>query len=183
MSSHTYVMILLFYFLGGLVLFFGGSLIIWLITLRQPQQRGQAMGYTTEFTGAVKLGRKLTMAEAKDLLELADDSDAAKSATGIDAYFQWVPADTLEHIVWDGNEKFYKYTDQLRWLCKWLAMRKISAEGSLYWQGEETGDTGTLTVSDNNVFVNSNAVPSVKSPRPLSLDALGKMALDQVTAS
>ena len=49
------------------------------------------MGYTTEFDGSVTLGRKLTMAEAKELLEIAE-SDAAEKATGIDAYFQWVPA-------------------------------------------------------------------------------------------
>lgn len=46
------------------------------------------MGYTTEFTGAINLGRKLTMAEAKEWLEIANvDSDAMK-VTGIDAYFQ-----------------------------------------------------------------------------------------------
>src|SRR5688572_15653623 len=99
------------------------------------------MGYTTEFTGAVKLSRKLTMAEAKELLDIADDSDIAKKATGIEAYFQWAPADTLEHIVWDGNEKFYEYTKQLRWLCGWLKDRGVSANGELYWQGEEAGDT------------------------------------------
>lgn len=135
------------------------------------------MGYTTEFTGAVKLGRKLTMAEAKELLET--DSDK----TGINAYFQWVPANTLEHIVWDGNEKFYKYTEQLRWLCNWLGERNISANGELYWDGEETGDTGTIVVSENKVTLNKNASASVKTPCPLTLDDLGRLALEQITAA
>lgn len=139
------------------------------------------MGYTTEFTGAVKLGRKLTMAEAKELLEIADSGDAQKF-TGINAYFQWVPADTLEHIVWDGNEKFYHYTEQLDWLCKWLMDKGVSANGELYWQGEETGDTGLLAVADNKVTRKKNAGPSGKSPRPLSLEELGRMALEQITA-
>ena len=139
------------------------------------------MGYTTEFTGAVKLGRKLTMAEAKELLEIADDSDTAKKITGIEAYFQWVPADTLEHIVWDGNEKFYKYTEQLRWLCDWLGQRDISANGSLYWQGEETGDTGTLVVADNTVTARPNEKPRDGTPSPLTLDGLGRLALESVT--
>lgn len=139
------------------------------------------MGYTTEFTGAMKLGRKLTMAEAKELLEIAGSDDAQK-ITKIDAYFQWVPADTLEHIVWDGNEKFYKYVEQLRWLCAWLSERDISANGDLYWQGEETGDSGTLTIADNTVTVRPNTKPSGGSLKPLTLEGLGRIALDQVTA-
>lgn len=139
------------------------------------------MGYTTEFTGAVALGRKLTMAEAKELLEIADSGDA-KAFTGIDAYFQWVPADTLEHIVWDGNEKFYKYEEQLHWLCKWLGDRGISANGELYWQGEETGDTGTLAVAHNIVTGAPNTKPLGRSPSPLTLEALGRLALEQLTA-
>lgn len=140
------------------------------------------MGYTTEFSGAIKLGRKLTMAEAKELLEIAS-SDVSEKVTGISAYFQWVPADTLEHIVWDGNEKFYHYTEQLRWLCGWLIDHNISANGELLWQGEETGDTGVISVSDNQVSAKKNGKRPAKSPSPLTLDALGRMALEQVAAS
>lgn len=139
------------------------------------------MGYTTEFTGAVKLERKLTMAEAKQLLEIAESGDS-QTFTGINAYFQWVPAETFEHIVWDGNEKFYKYTEQLKWLCGWLKERGISATGDLYWQGEESGDTGVLSVTANEVSVRKNVVPDTKTPAPLSLETLGRIALDQVTA-
>lgn len=140
------------------------------------------MGYTTEFTGAVKLSRKLTMAEAKELLDIAESGDSQKF-TGINAYFQWVPADTMEHIVWDGNEKFYKYVEQLKWLCgDWLEQRGITANGELYWQGEETGDTGVLSVVGNVVTAIPNSKPTGKSPRPLTLEDLGKMALEQVTA-
>lgn len=140
------------------------------------------MGYTTDFTGAVQLGRKLTMAEAKELLEIADSQNAEKF-TGIDAYFQWVPANTLEHIVWDGNEKFYKYVEQLQWLCKWLAERGVSANGSIFWQGEETGDTGTLAVADNQVTAQPNQKPPSGSPSPLTLVDLARLALDQATAA
>lgn len=138
------------------------------------------MGYTTEFTGAVNLSRKLTLAEARELLQLADDSDHSTKVTGIEAYFQWVPADTLQHIVWDGNEKFYKYTEQLRWLCAWLRGRGITANGNLYWQGEETGDTGTILVDNNEVASRPNSKTTVKAPKPLTMDGLGRMALEQV---
>jgi hypothetical protein len=150
--------------------------------LTEQRKRGRTMGYTTEFTGAVGLSRKLTLAEAKELLEI-NASDKSENITGIDAYFQWVPADTFEHIVWDGNEKFYKYVEQLRWLCNWFQDRRILANGTLYWQGEETGDTGTLAVVDNAVSVNKNARPGSKSPSPLTLEDLGKIALEQLTAS
>lgn len=140
------------------------------------------MGYTTDFTGAVGLSRKLTMAEAKELLEIAG-SDNAKAATGIEAYFHWVPADTLEHIVWDGDEKFYKYDEQLKWLCAWLNGRKISANGTLYWQGKERGDNGVLEVVNNTFTAIPNKRPSGNNPRPLTLRELGRMALEQVTTA
>lgn len=139
------------------------------------------MGYTTDFTGAVELGRKLTMAEAKQLLELNESGESEK-VTNIAAYFQWVPSDDLQHIVWDGNEKFYKYVEQLSWLCRWLSDRGITANGSLYWQGEETGDNGILKVSANVVTRHPNESPPSKSPRALTMADLQAMALEQITA-
>jgi hypothetical protein len=138
------------------------------------------MGYTTDFTGAIELGRKLTMVEAKELLELNEGEP--EKITGIKAYFQWVPSDDFQHIVWDGNEKFYKYVEQLQWLCAWLQERSITANGSLYWQGEETGDTGVLEVKANVVFRHPNKRPPSKSPRALTMDDLRAMALEQITA-
>lgn len=140
------------------------------------------MGHTTQFSGSVKLGRKLTMAEAKELLEIAT-SDEAEKLTGIKAYFQWVPSQDLEHIVWDQNEKFYSYVEQLKWLCgDWLEQRGILANGVLYWQGEDTGDTGTITVTANSVVAHPADKPTTKSPKPLTMRGLQEMALAQVTA-
>lgn len=139
------------------------------------------MGYTTDFTGSIRLSRKLTMVEAKDLLEIAA-SDNAEKSTGIDAYFQWVPSEELDSIVWDGNEKFYKYTEQLQWLCNWLRLHGISANGKLYWQGEEPGDTGTITVTGNEVLSEPNENKTEKGPKPLTLRGLQELALKQVTS-
>lgn len=142
------------------------------------------MGYTTEFTGVINLSRKLTMAEAKELLEIADDVTHAKSETGIDAYFQWVPTETLDGIVWDGNEKFYSYVECLGWLCEdWLKNRDIEANGMFYWQGEETGDTGTISVMKNVVVATASPKPDTASPKPLTLRRLQEMALEQLSAS
>lgn len=139
------------------------------------------MGYTTEFRGSVELGRKLTMAEAKELLDIAD-GDGAEKSTGIDAYFQWVPSDDLQHIVWDRNEKFYQYTEQLKWLCNWLRQHDILANGCLYWQGEEVGDTGTLVVTANSVVSHPAEKQNTKSPKPLTMRGLQELALAQVAA-
>ena len=102
------------------------------------------MGYTTKFTGCIKLSRALTLKEAKELLEIADlDRAEAREITGTDAYLQWVPTETLDGIVWDGNEKFYEYVPLLRWLCGWLKERGIVVAPSLtpdsYTRGCATG--------------------------------------------
>ena len=140
------------------------------------------MGYTTSFSGAIDLNRKLTLGEARTILEIATDNAKAQRATGIDAHFQWVPSETLNHIVWDGNEKFYKYIPCLIWLCKELEKWGIKANGILYYQGENVEDNGTITVIDNIVnpipnYKNINKVPQ----RPLTMRGLEKMALDMVT--
>jgi len=142
------------------------------------------MGYTTHFTGAIALSRKLTMAEAKELLEMADmDRDKAKETTGTDAYLQWVPADTMEHIVWDGGEKFYEYVPLMTWLCGWLDERGITANGTLFWSGESASDVGRLIVTKNVVTTDTDDRPATGHPKPLSLRNLQRMALDQVAAA
>lgn len=140
------------------------------------------MGYTTKFTGCINLSRKLTMTEAKELLEIADmDSQDAKAITGTDAYLQWVPTETLDGIVWDGNEKFYEYVPLMRWLCGWLQERGIQANGELLWAGESTEDRGRLIVTNNDVQTIEGPQIKVKSARPLTLRRLGEMALQQAT--
>ena len=112
------------------------------------------MGYTTKFTGCINLSRALTLKEAKELLEIANlDRAEARKITGTDAYLQWVPTETLDGIVWDGNEKFYEYVPLLRWLCGWLKERGIEANGELLWAGDETDDRGRIAVSSNEVEV------------------------------
>lgn len=139
------------------------------------------MGYTTTFTGSIKLSRPLTLAEAKELLEFNDDPDTIPQPKPGDGYMQWVPAESLEAIVWDGNEKFYDYTPWLRWMCDWLQKRGIGACGQLLWRGEDRSDAGEILVVDNVVSDRKGKV--VKSPKPLTLHALGLMAIDNIMAT
>lgn len=139
------------------------------------------MGYTTKFAGEVWLSRQLTLAEAKTLLELWDDVDKSREVTGIDAYMQWVPTETLDAIVWDGNEKFYKYAELMQWLCGWLLGCDIEANGELLWSGEDVGDVGRLIVQDNQLRVISGKTIKAQTGKPLTMARLAEMALDQVT--
>ena len=140
------------------------------------------MGYTTKFTGCINLSRALTLKEAKELLEIADLERAeVREITGTDAYLQWVPTETLDGIVWDGNEKFYEYVPLLRWLCGWLKERGIEANGELLWAGDETDDRGRIAVSSNEVEVIKGQRIETKFGRPLTLVRLGEIALHQAT--
>ena len=139
------------------------------------------MGYTTKFTGCINLSRALTIKEAKELLEIADLSPAKlREITSIESYLQWVPTETLDGIVWDGNEKFYEYVPLLRWLCGWLKERGIEANGELLWAGDEAYDRGRIAVSSNEVEVIEGQRIETKFGRPLTLERLGEMALQQV---
>lgn len=140
------------------------------------------MGYTTKFTGAIQLSRKLTMAEAKRILEINEEPKTLKDKKPNDGYMQWVPTESLDQIVWDENEKFYDYIPWMRWMCELLKSWGIAANGTLYWSGESAGDTGTILVKDNEVQAMEHTKPQPSQSGPLTLDALREMALDQLTA-
>ena len=135
------------------------------------------MGYTTKFTGVIKLSRPLTLAEASDWLDLTDD-DADIPTPNPGGYMQWVPTEDLDGIVWDGGEKFYSYTEWMQWLCKWLKDRRIDANGELRYSGEEANDTGTLKVSGNLVTVHKGTAGTGHG-KPLTRDRLGRLAIQR----
>lgn len=140
------------------------------------------MGYTTTFSGAIELSRKLTIKEAKELLDIADmGREERMEITGSGSRLQWVPATTLQHIVWDGEEKFYDYCPLLSWTCGWLKARGIEANGTLFWSGEDTGDVGELAVQDNVVTVSWQDTPRGPDLRPLTLSGLQRLALDRLS--
>lgn len=136
------------------------------------------MGYTTRFNGEISLSRKLTIAEAKFILDIAyaDREDAAK-ITGVDSYLQWVPTETLDAIVWDGNEKFYDYELLMKWLCGWLEDAGVAANGTLRWSGETPSDTWSMVVAGNRVWMMPNAKKKLRAGSPLTLEKLGEMAI------
>ena len=138
------------------------------------------MGYTTRFTGSVKLSRPLTFAEAKQLLEANEDPDVIDGLRP-GSYMQWVPTETLDQIVWDGGEKFYYYAEWLQWLCSLLATWQVEADGAVKWFGEKAGDVGELIVIQNSVTQHDKTCRADSSPRPLTLAGLRVMALEKLS--
>lgn len=139
------------------------------------------MGYNTTFSGALALSRTLTIPEAKVILEANENPDAiAGEHPG--SYMQWVPTESLDAIVYDGNEKFYNYAEWLQWLLTHLESLGIQAHGEIVWQGESVGDTGVLRVTHGVLRVIKGAGSKAGSGNPLTLDGLARIALDQITA-
>ena len=67
---------------------------------------------------------------------------------------QWIPNEDGTAIEWDGNEKFYNYSEWLFYLInKILAPNGYVLNGSVTWQGEETGDVGKIHVKDNVITI------------------------------
>lgn len=140
------------------------------------------MGYTTKFSGEIALSKPLSFAQAKTLLEFNEDPDCIPQPHP-NSYMQWVPTESLQAIVWDQGEKFYDYTEWLRWLVRWLHDQGIACSGTLYWSGESSNDTGVLTVADGVVTATPSAAPSARAGQPLTMDKLGKMAIAALAKS
>ena len=58
---------------------------------------------------------------------------------------QWILSEDGTKLEWDGNEKFYNYSEWLNYLNdKFLAPNGITLEGEIEWQGEEEDDQGAI---------------------------------------
>lgn len=65
---------------------------------------------------------------------------------------QWRPTEDGAGIEWDGVEKFYAYTEWLRYLVDhFLAPWGYVLNGEVKWDGEDRGDLGVIVVVDNVV--------------------------------
>lgn len=65
---------------------------------------------------------------------------------------QWIPTEDGSAIVWDGNEKFHEYTAWLRYIIDhFLKPWGYIVNGTVHYSGEECSDSGTITVTNNEV--------------------------------
>jgi hypothetical protein len=57
-------------------------------------------------------------------------------------------------LSWDGNEKFYHYTEWLQYLiAHFFEPWGIKLNGEIEWVGEDSNDRGKIVVSDNHVEI------------------------------
>ena len=81
---------------------------------------------------------------------VVDGNSPPSSQPGL--WMQWIPNEAGTHIEWDGNEKFYYYTEWLVYLIeKILKPNGYVLNGQVEYQGEEMGDRGFIIVTDNDV--------------------------------
>lgn len=67
---------------------------------------------------------------------------------------QWELQDDNVTIRWDGNEKFYCYTEWIKYIIeRVLKPRGYTLNGVVYWDGEDRTDFGKIEIIDNTVSV------------------------------
>lgn len=114
------------------------------------------MGYTTNFKGSFEFSRELTLKE-KNELNIINEKDWRDddSRPQRDSYYcQWVSNEDGTELRWDYGEKFYCYIEWLKWLIeKFFEPKNIKLNGEVFWQGEEIGDLGKITILENKVTI------------------------------
>lgn len=109
------------------------------------------MGYTTEFEGSFEITPPLAAHDMAELRAMGNyDHGAPLGAPN--SYLQWAPSADGTRLAWNGSEKFYDYDVWLAWLAaNWFLPRGYTVQGQVRFQGEEIGDTGTLSLSAQGV--------------------------------
>lgn len=65
---------------------------------------------------------------------------------------QWTPTDDGTAIKWDGAEKFYSYTEWIRFIIEhFLEQWGCVLNGTVEWAGEDHNDRGRIVIKDNMV--------------------------------
>ena len=81
---------------------------------------------------------------------IADYNSPPDTQPGL--WCQWVPTEDGKCFEWNGMEKFYSYTEWLKYLLdNFLIPWGYTLQGRITWQGEDESDIGTLAVINNKV--------------------------------
>jgi hypothetical protein len=118
-------------------------------TLRDPVR--EAVGLPLGTDGEYFVGNDTAFGQGDDE-SVVDHNQPPRTQPGL--WCQWVPTKDGLGIEWDGGEKFYDYTEWLKYIiANFLELWGHTLSGSVIWQGEQTGDVGTIVVEDNVVKV------------------------------
>lgn len=114
------------------------------------------MGYSTDFTGALKFTRPMTpteLAYVETLMgfDLPEDFNGYIFPHGKPHYVQLEVSKDKTGIKWDGNEKFYDAVEAVNFVID-NARRQIAdfgLSGQMEAQGEEIGDHWFLVIGED----------------------------------
>ncbi len=116
-----------------------------------PDPVRQRVGLPIGKDGAYFVGGTGLAGQDRDSTIL-DYNQAPSGQPGL--WCQWRPDSSGTAIVWDGGEKFYDYTEWLRYLIdSFLKPWGYVLNGEVTWQGEDSTDIGKIVVTDNAVVV------------------------------
>jgi hypothetical protein len=66
----------------------------------------------------------------------------------------WCITEDGKELEWNGGEKFYNYTEWLKYIIKnFFIPWGVVANGEINWYGEDRSDMGKIKVRNNEVFV------------------------------
>ena len=111
------------------------------------------MGYTTHFRGAFVFDKALTKGQQKELEDVVSQENVEFRGESL-RYCQWIPNEEGTALEWDYGEKFYQYIEWLEYLVEaFFKPEGVKLNGTVQWQGEETGDVGKIVVKNNKVKI------------------------------
>jgi len=114
------------------------------------------MGYSTDFTGSFSLTPTLTAERVAEINKFSEKDHRNDSDSVPGYYCQWVASEDGTELEWDGNEKFYNYIEWLQYMIdRFFKPWGVVVSGSVDWDGEASGDTGTILVKDNEISTTS----------------------------
>lgn len=114
------------------------------------------MGYSTDFTGELKLRPATTVQELRKLRELFDlDRDAMRALGYGDGHVDLELTDDLNAIRWNGAEKTRGMDMAVTMLVKETRKQfpEFTLNGTLQAQGEDADDRWDLVVEDGAVRI------------------------------
>lgn len=141
----------------------------------------QAVGLPVGVQGEFFVGNEANFGQDRDASVL-DHNHPPSTQPGL--WCQWEPTEDGMHIVWNGAEKFYNYVEWLEYIiANFLIPWGLTLNGSVKYQGEEIGDTGTIVVKDNVVVREDLAAQQETKLRELISKAVAKKITQRVVGT
>lgn len=119
------------------------------------------MGYSTYFTGAFQLSRKLTVSERETFNAITGTGDLAEHLDDLHEEHQelvprtdcpWMVSEDGDELTTIDEEKMYEHEEWLQYIFdNVLTDAGVQANGRMTWHGEDIGDSGVFFVKDNEV--------------------------------